>query len=98
MYTALILTHILCMVSSMVLVPTAILLALRGIRTSMKIATIGFVTAGTGFMTGVIMLVSNPLLTECVILTSYLAAVISVYAFGFGWGVESRARLLKSHS
>lgn len=96
MHTVLILTHITCMVASLLLMPTAVALAMRGIRASMTVATNGLLATGIGFITGIILLFDAPLLTECVILTSYLVAVIAIYAFGFGWGVESKARLLKS--
>ncbi len=95
MHIALILTHVTFMIGSLLLMPTAILLAIRGIRASLPLATCGVVAASIGFVTGIVMLLTDPLLTECIILTAYLVAMISVYAVGFGWGVASRARLLK---
>lgn len=95
MSEVIIVTHIICMVASLVVMPTAIMLALSGIRGSIKVATSGFVLTAIGFTTGVILLLSAPLLTECVILTSYLLATIALYAYGFGWGVASKARLLR---
>lgn len=95
MYVMLIVVHVVAMIISLVLMPAAILLALRGVHASLKVATAGIVTTGVGFFAGMLLLLSAPLLSECAILTSYLLAMIAVYAFGFGWGVESRARFLK---
>jgi hypothetical protein len=71
-------------------------MAINGIKASVRVATAGFSTTVVGFIAGVVLLFSHPLLSECVILTSYLAAVIAVYAFGFGWGVIANARLLRT--
>jgi len=83
------------MVMSLLVMPAAIMMAMHGLRSSIKFATSGFVMAALGFTTGAVLLLSAPLLTECVILTAYLVAMIMVYALGFGWGIESRARLLR---
>jgi hypothetical protein len=92
----LVVTHVLLMISSLILMPTAIALALRGVTKSVNVAKIGTVTTVAGFVAGVVLLIDKPILSECVILTSYLAAVIAVYAVGFGWGKATNARLLKN--
>lgn len=86
------------MLTSLVLMPTAIMLAWQGIRASVHLAKGGVVTAAIGFVTGVILLLSNPLLSECVILTGYLVAALAVYGYGFAWGDAPKARLLNKHS
>lgn len=94
MHASLILVHVVTMVASLIIMPSAVLLAMRGVRLSVSLATVGFVMTGIGFMTGVILLLHNPLLSQCVILAAYLLATIAVYGAGFSWGVASRARLL----
>jgi hypothetical protein len=96
MHILLVVLHISLMVASLILMPTAITLALRGLTKSVNVAKIGTATTIAGFVAGVILLLDKPILSECVILTSYLAAVIAVYAVGFGWGKAINARLLKN--
>lgn len=95
MYVGLVALHVVSMIASLVLTSAAVAFALRGVRRSVSVAAIGTVLAVIGFTTGTILLLRAPILSECAILTSYLLAVIVLYKFGFGWGVESRARLLK---
>ena len=95
MYSALIGIHVFAMIASLVLMPVAIFLALRGIRFSMKLATAAIMVTEIGFFAGVVLLFSAPMLSECIILTTYLVAMIAVYALGFGWGAEAKARLIK---
>lgn len=96
MHFILLTIHITAMISSLIIMPTAVALALRGIRASVKFATTGMMFTSVGFGSGVILLLDAPLLSECVILTSYLAAMIAVYAFGFAWGNAPKARLLRA--
>jgi hypothetical protein len=83
------------MIASLVLMPTAILMAVRGVRASLKVATTGTATTAAGFIFGAILLLDSPVLSECIVLTSYLVSVIVIYAVGFGWGIETKARLLR---
>jgi hypothetical protein len=95
MHILLVVLHISLMVASLLLMSTAIALALRSVTKSVTIAKVGTATTIFGFIAGVILLLDKPILSECVILTSYLVSVIAVYAVGFGWGKATNARLLK---
>lgn len=94
MHTEIIIIHVASMLASLVVMPTAIALALRGITSSVKVATAGISLTGIGFVSGAVLLFDAPLFAECAVLTAYLGAMIVVYAYGFAWGVESKARLL----
>ena len=96
MHFVLLTIHISAMISSLIIMPAAVALALRGTRASVKLATTGIMFTAVGFVSGVVLLLSAPLLAECVILTSYLAAMVAVYALGFAWGNEPKARLLRA--
>lgn len=96
MYSILLTIHITAMISSLIIMPAAVALALRGARMSVKLATTGMTFTGIGFASGVILLLSAPLLSECITLSAYLAAMIAVYAFGFAWGNEPKAKLLRA--
>jgi hypothetical protein len=98
MHTLLVFIHVATMIGSLFVMPVAILLALRGVRTSMKLALGAVSLTSVGFLSGVILLFGAPILNECITLTAYLAAMVTIYAVGFGWGVEAKARLLKPYN
>lgn len=96
MYTLLVVLHITFMVSSLVLMPLAILMAATGKRWSMGAAFFGMMSACFGSVAGTVLLISSPVLSTCVLLTAYTVLMISLYGYGFGWGNEERARLIKN--
>jgi len=83
------------MTVSLLLMTSATTLALLGVRRSIAMATIGTLLASLGTAAGFVLMISSPVLSQCILLTAYLASAVALYAFGFGWGAESRAKLLK---
>tara|TARA_B100001250_G_C19745936_1_gene765306 strand:+ start:269 stop:559 length:291 start_codon:yes stop_codon:yes gene_type:complete len=92
---ALILTHVVCMALSLILMSTAVVMALTGTRRAVSIASVGFGLTVLGSLSGFMLLLFSPLLSQCIILSGYLFAAALLYRVGFGWGVQSQARLLK---
>ena len=92
----LLIIHIASMSLSLLLMSSAVLLALASMRRSVSIASLGFIATCTGTVTGLTLLLEHPLLLQCMALTIYLAMTAVVYGYGFGWGRETRARLLKT--
>ena len=95
MHTILLVTHIISMVVSMVLMSTALVYGFRGRDTAAHVATVGMIATAFGAMTGAVLLLFAPILSECVILTAYLSAVSALYIFGFGSGFADQARLIR---
>ncbi len=77
---------------------TATLMALGGVRRSLPIATMGMISTSVGSIAGAFLLIQSPILSQCVLLSTYLLATLSLYAFGFGFGSVEKARLLKNTS
>lgn len=90
--------HVSTMIISLTLIFGAVLLAVRGAKQSMYVAHGSIVAAGIGLFTGVTLLFSSPALSKCMVLSVYLIIMMGVYGYGFGWGKQSKARLLKSVS
>ena len=76
----------------------ATLMALGGARRSLPVATTGMISTSIGSIAGAFLLIQSPILSQCVLLSTYLLAVMSLYAFGFGFGSVEKARLLKNIS
>lgn len=96
MYTSLVIIHVISMVVSLFLMSGAIGLGLFGKDVAAKVASVGMIATAFGAVTGSVLLFFAPALSECIILTSYLAAVTSLYIFGFGAGVADKARLIRN--
>lgn len=96
MFTFLIVLHITFMVGSLILMPLAILLAATGKRWSMITAFFGMTTACFGTVAGTVLLINAPVLHTCILLTAYTTAMIAIYGYGFGWGDQEHARLVKN--
>ena len=95
MYTIILLTHIFSMIASLALMASAVGLALFGVRSSVKLASLGMITTISGFLTGAILLLSSPLSFQCIVLTAYLAGTVALYRYGFGMGRVENARLVR---
>ena len=95
MYTILLITHIATMILSMSLMSGAIGLGILGKDTAVRAASLGMVATTVGAITGVILLLFAPILSACIALTAYLAAVTSLYIFGFGSGLSENARFIR---
>ena len=95
MYTILLAAHIASMVLSLGLMSGAIAWGLRGKNSAARIATLGMIATAVGAVSGSILLIFAPLLSECLILTAYLSVVTSLYIFGFGGGFAEDARLIR---
>ncbi len=96
MHTFILVTHILSMSLSLLLMTGAIGMALVGMKSSVKTASIGIVATVSGFVTGGMLLLGSPLTMQCVTLTAYLLVMVGVYRFGFGMGHIENARLVQS--
>jgi len=95
MYTTLLVAHIVAMISSMALMSGAIVWGLRGKDSAVHIASGGMIATAVGAVTGAILLFFAPILSECILLTAYLATVSSLYIFGFGNGYSEKARFIR---
>lgn len=95
MHTFILVTHIISMSLSLLLMTSAIGLALFGVKNSVKIATIGMIATVSGFFTGGALLLGAPLTIQCATLTAYLLGMVVVYRFGFGLGRIEKARLVR---
>lgn len=96
MYTFILITHIISMSLSLLLMTGAIGLALFGVKSSVKTATVGIIMTISGFITGGMLLLGSPLTMQCVTLAVYLLGMAAVYRFGFGMGRIESARLVRS--
>lgn len=95
MLTILVASHVIAMISSMILMAGAVGLGLSGKRVAALMATIGFYTTVVGFITGGLLLFGSPLSMECVVLTAYLIGATLLYHRGFAFGDASRAALIR---
>lgn len=98
MYTIILITHIVMMVSSLVLMSGAIGMALFGKKSAAHVATAGQAVTSVGAIAGVLLLVGAPLSFQCAALTAYLILTTTLYIFGFGAGDIRHARLFRSVS
>lgn len=95
MHTLLVATHVVAMISSVALMTIAVGLGLSGKKSSVRIATVGFVASLTGAAMGLMLLLDSVLSFECAMLTLYLAAVVTLYHYGFASGNVNKARIVR---
>lgn len=95
MSTLLLTTHIVAMSASLFLMGGAVVQALRGRKSAIRLATSGMVATTIGAVTGAIMLLFAPLMLQCALLTVYLIATTLLYTYGFGSGFADNARLIR---
>ncbi|MBH2007058.1 hypothetical protein I8H83_00450 [Candidatus Saccharibacteria bacterium] len=95
MYGIIVFVHVVAMVSSMALMSGAVGLGFLGKKIALRSATLGVYATVIGTISGIGLLLDNPLSLQCVFLTAYVAGVSVLYYFGFGFGVMSDARLIR---
>lgn len=95
MNTIILTTHIIAMIASVTLMLGAVIWALHGRTSAVRLATVGMVATAVGTVSGAILLFFAPLLIQCVELSAYLAGTIALYTFGFGSGFADNARLVR---
>ena len=95
MYTILLVVHVASMITSMALMSAALVWGFRGKDTAVRVATVGMIATAIGAVSGAVLLLFAPILSECIILTAYLSAVSALYIFGFGSGFADKARLIR---
>jgi hypothetical protein len=96
MHTILLVTHIVSMILSLALMAGAIGFGIFGKNSAAQIASTGMIATTIGALTGATLLFFAPILSECIILTAYLATVTGLYIFGFGAGIADKARFIRS--
>ena len=83
------------MIASMTLMLGAIIWGIVGRDSAVRIASCGIVATTVGAVSGAILLLFSPILTQCLILSAYLAVTIMLYTFGFGSGFADKARFIR---
>jgi hypothetical protein len=91
MHIILVIIHVSLMISSMVLMASAVGIGLAGKSVAARIASIGYVSTVVGSLSGGILLLSA-------ILTAYLLGITLLYHFGFAFGDATNARLIRTRS
>lgn len=84
------------MILSLVLMSAALGLGVFGKKTAVVVATLGEAVTIVGALSGVLLLLNTPLSIQCALLTAYVAAMTSLYVFGFGMGNAEEARFVRS--
>lgn len=98
MYEITVLLHVGSMVASLALMSGAVGLGLLGKNVAMRAAKFGMYATAIGTMSGIGLLLDNPLSMQCAVLTAYLVGISALYYVGFGFGVLSNARLVRQNS
>lgn len=87
--------HILSMSSSTILMITAVIFGLFGLKAASHIATGGTVATVLGGTTGFMLLFDYPLSVTCALLSMYVLGVAGLYVYGFGAGKSDSSRLIR---
>jgi hypothetical protein len=95
MHSFLVVIHVASMIISLGLMAGAILLGFMGKNSAARVSTIGIVATAIGGMSGTVLLFFAPLPIQCIELTFYIAAMVSLYIFGFARGSAEAARLIR---
>lgn len=98
MYGIIVFVHVASMVASMALMTGAVGLGHLGKKVALRSATLGAYATAVGTVSGIGLLLDNPLSLQCAFLTAYVVGVSALYYFGFGFGVMANARLIRQHS
>lgn len=82
----------------MALMTGAVSLGLFGKKAAMRTAAFGMYATAVGTVSGIGLLLDNPLSMQCAVLTAYLVGISALYYVGFGFGVIANARLVRQGS
>ena len=98
MYGIIVFVHVVSMITSMMLMSGAVGLGIFGKKVAMRAASFGMYATAVGTVSGIGLLLDNPLSMQCAVLTAYVAGVSALYYVGFGFGVVAKARLVRLQS
>lgn len=90
MHTSILIFHIIAMSASVGLMTLAAGSLFLNTAVAARLARGGFFTTVSGVAAGFVLLLGSPVGTECVVLTTYLAAVALSYRYVFGMGIAEK--------